>query len=268
MLGGVPLALWRLAGWPLPNALPRWSAVGGALSDTEISDAVLLKAAAGVCWLAWLALTAGVLVEGIAWARGRAARRLPLIGPLQVWGGRLVASALLMFSALGGPARPAVAVPVTVPTAPSRAVALDPDRAPAVGARQYVVQPPEGRRRDTLWGIAERHLGNPQRWPEIFELNRGRVSAGHRLTDPHWIYPGEVLLMPDDAIGVNEPQEARPARIDPPVPAAAPAPELPTARQEPGRGSFVPPVRHEPVPAPAADATSTMGHELDSPAGG
>src|SRR5438309_947202 len=94
--------------------------------------------------------------------QGRATARAQAAGRSQVWGGRLVASALLMFSALGGPARPAGAVPVTVPTAPSRAVAVDPDRAPAVSARQYVVQPPEGRRRDTLWGIAERHLGNPR----------------------------------------------------------------------------------------------------------
>ena len=277
----MPVVLWRLAGWPLPRSLPRWTVVSQALSQTEVSDPVLVKAAACVCWVAWSALAVGVLVEGVAWARGRTARRLPLIGPLQMCGGRLVASALLVFSSLGGAARMAGAVPLTARTAavatlpaPPRAQALSPDQPLASQANQYVVHPPEGRRRDTLWGIAERHLGNPRRWPEIFELNRGRLSAGHRLTDPHWIYPGEVLLMPDDAVGVDGPQHAPVPPADPAAsarpaaPAPSSAPDLPTARQERGGGPFFPPARHEPVPASAATVTSTMGHELDSPAGG
>jgi LysM domain-containing protein len=239
-LGGVPLLLRWLAAWPLPSSLPRWSALARALGESEINDAVLLKAAAGVCWVAWLVLTAGVLAEAIARVRGRTARRLPLVGPLQVWAGRLVASALLTSSALGGLAQPAGAVHVMAPPTAPRAVVLDPDRSPPAAPRQYVVQPPDGRRRDTLWGIAERHLGNALRWPEIFELNRGRVSAGHRLTDPHWIYPGEVLLMPDDAVGL----EGSPA---PTPPAASSARELPKARQEPGSGWFVPPAHHYPA---------------------
>ena len=268
------MGLWRVAGSPFPSTLPRWSAVSRALGQTEISDAALLKMAASLCWMAWLALVAAVLVEGVARRRGRSARRLPLVAPLQAGGGRLLASALLLLSSIGGLTRSAVADPVT-PTAPvtalpasSRATTPNPDQSRTGNDKQYVVRPPDGRRRDTLWGIAERHLGNPRRWPEIFELNRGRFSAGHRLTDPHWIYPGEVLLMPDDAIGVDGPREASPPPSDPPPPAASPTPELPVARQEPGRGSFSPPAPHQPVPGSATSSAGspfTMGHGLDSP---
>jgi ABC-type amino acid transport substrate-binding protein len=58
------------------------------------------------------------------------------------------------------------------------------------------MKPVEGRRThkvrdiDTLSRIARQYLGDAQRWPEIWELNRERVA------DPNVIYPGLVLLLP------------------------------------------------------------------------
>ena len=50
---------------------------------------------------------------------------------------------------------------------------------------------------DSLWDIAQRYLGDPQRWREIFALNQGRPQPGGRsLTDPALIYPGWILLLP------------------------------------------------------------------------
>jgi len=44
-------------------------------------------------------------------------------------------------------------------------------------------------RGDTLWDLGSKYLGNPFAWPQIWELNKW-------VTDPHWIYPGDHLLVP------------------------------------------------------------------------
>ncbi|MXW76263.1 MAG: LysM peptidoglycan-binding domain-containing protein [Acidimicrobiaceae bacterium] len=52
-------------------------------------------------------------------------------------------------------------------------------------------------RGDSLWRLAAVHLGNGARWPEIYELNMGKVQAdGRRLTNPHLILIGWVLELP------------------------------------------------------------------------
>src|SRR5262249_59744343 len=66
----------------------------------------------------------------------------------------------------------------------------------------YVVQPPEGRYHESLWEIAQNHLGEGRRHREIFELNAGRLQPdGSRLTIASLIRPGWILRMPRDAHG-------------------------------------------------------------------
>ena len=183
---------------------------------------------------------------------------VPLGGGSQAVARRLVASALLLAGAAalaptGGaatavPERPATIASVVDQQAAAAATQGTPGpgrsrprpvpQAGAAAERARVtktyqgVQPPEGRRYDCLWDIAERTLGDPLRYKEIFELNRDRVQPdGRRLVDADLIRPGWVLTMPADATG--------PGVVRPGARAARPRPRSPRgrgSRRGPGRG--------------------------------
>lgn len=66
----------------------------------------------------------------------------------------------------------------------------------------YVVGPPVDGRREFLYDIAVKTLGDGNRYREIFDLNQGRVQPdGGRLTDVTDVRPGWVLVLPPDAKG-------------------------------------------------------------------
>lgn len=86
---------------------------------------------------------------------------------------------------------------------------------------------------DSLWEIAEDHLGDGHRYPEIFDLNAGRPQPhGETLTEPAHIEPGWRLEVPPVASAPPLPPPSPPAAPPatpqaPPTTAAdaAPAPQ-------------------------------------------
>ena len=218
----MPVALLAWVGSPLPAGIPSVSDVTDALRDTYIPDEFLVKALALVCWVVWFELTASLLVEAVAYVRGRKAGAVPLAGGLQRGAARLVAGVALLGAVVAskglptsGSSAPARRRPPsrswrswsTTARPPADAAAA---ACPAPVAAPVVLPVYEVQRRDTLWDIAETHLGDPFRWPEIFQINQGcPQSDGGCLTDPDLIHPGWQLQLPADAVGLAPAAPAR-----------------------------------------------------------
>jgi hypothetical protein len=98
------------------------------------------------------------------------------------------------------PASAAVGLPVT---GAQNAAGISKDELALDGRKVYEVKAPAGRHHDSLWAIAERHLGDGRRYQEIYQLNEGRPQPdGRTLHLARLIQPGWRLVMPEDAVGV------------------------------------------------------------------
>ncbi len=114
-------------------------------------------------------------------------------------------------------------------------------------------------RGDTLSSIADHYLGDPTRYPELFEANGDRVQPdGRRLTDPDLIVVGWNLAIPTAQESATE---------EPGTDSAAPAgPEQTTEFIETETApSETPPTTTSP-PTTAAPPTPTTTTELPAPA--
>ncbi|OWA09295.1 hypothetical protein B9W62_16220 [Streptomyces sp. CS113] len=242
---GVPLALATQIGWPLPDGAPSLDWL-----QREITVQTFLHILTVIVWFAWAQFTACVLVEVKAALSGVGVPgRVPGSGPSQLLARQLVAALLLVgataasltpgLSQLGqsleGNQKPSVAAAQQTPgifaqqqeqaAATANALAEQAGQAGQDAARAdggssaahgdtkyYRIQPPEGRHHDSLWEVAERHLGDGRRYKEIFELNKDRVQPdGSRLSEASLIRPGWIMEMPGDARGgelVEMPDEA------------------------------------------------------------
>ncbi|MFB9537830.1 MULTISPECIES: BTAD domain-containing putative transcriptional regulator [Streptomyces] len=244
LLVGVPGALATQIGWPLPNGVPSLDWL-----QQEITVQTFLNILTVVVWLAWAQFTACVLVEMKAALSGVGVPgRVPGAGPSQLLARQLVAALLLVgataasfapgLSQLGqsydANQKPTVAAAQQTPgglfaqqqeQAADTASALAEQASHAAShaeaggstakqgdTKYYRIQPPEGRHHDSLWEIADRHLGDGRRYKEIFDLNKDRVQPdGSKLSEASLIRPGWIMEMPGDARGgdlVEMPDEA------------------------------------------------------------
>jgi hypothetical protein len=217
---GVPFGLIKVFGVPIPHSMPTMSVLTHRLDVFAV-----LKVLSVIVWLAWLQLVCCVIAEIRAAVRNTGMpAQVPLAGGTQAMVHKLITAALLLFSAttaispafahhVAPAAPPAISATAGPGTTAGAQHAIHDTRPPQlVGqpevAQQprvekiYVVKPPVGRYHESLWEIAQNHLGDGRRYREIFELNSGRIQPdGTKLTIASLIRPGWVLRMPRDAYG-------------------------------------------------------------------
>ncbi|WP_236703777.1 BTAD domain-containing putative transcriptional regulator [Lentzea aerocolonigenes] len=253
LMAGVPWALWRYVGWPLPNHVPTWTELQIVLLSPFTAEFVL-DVIVCVCWIWWAVFALDVLGCTVDLARhgfdvARSAK-FSAAGPTQALAGALIGSILL--AVLGNRPTSAPPAPLTatlatgspiVATAPAwhhptpgqAALEARPPVAPAGGAgdvsarpESVVVLAPHDGVHDSLWRIAQRSLDDGARWPEIFELNKGKPQPnGHTFTRPDLIFPGEELALPREAhTPAPSPADPAPATRTPPSTSSAPSTSL------------------------------------------
>ncbi len=297
---GIPWALWHFVGWPLPHHVPTAAQVGRALDRQGIPAQALVDALAVVVWLTWAALIASLAAEIPATLSGRRARRLPLAGAFQPLTGRLVAAVAVACLALAPrpghldtPGQPGGRLALVTARRPTAALVLDranftggaltgatrPPPAAAAPVRPASGPPPSGappapsaqnaaartyvvQRGDTLWGIAERELGDPLQWQAIYQLNEGRPQpGGATLIDPHWIDPGWTLLLP--AAATATPTAAAPAApptVTAPAASSGPVPSSPPPAAHTAPDATSPPSTVPATPTTAPNANNGSAH--------
>lgn len=198
LVAGLPVALVLLG---------QATSTGQAISVSRLTGpddgTLFLTAVVAIAWAAWLALVVCLLLEISGLMRGLPAPRLPALGAAQQTVAALVAAVTVLLSSGGSgqlvvkPMGATAVVTASAETAPGLAVVAVVEPAP-------VLPQVEVQRHDTLWSLAERHLGSGERWQQIFDLNRGVTQAdGRHLTSARWIYPGWQLRLPADAAPVT-----------------------------------------------------------------
>ncbi len=227
---GLPWALIHGAGWPLPDHLPSLDEIGTALM-TPMSAQFLLDALACLAWLLWLTFVLDLAACSVDTARGGLPALKRQTGPVRRVAAVLVGAllvAVLGRTATAAPLTPAdarptghalVAVTAPAPTVPGT------HPQPHVEAGTEQVRPPENGVHDSLWRIAQRCLGDGDRWPEIWALNQGSAQpSGRILANPHLIHPGDTLRVPTTSPPPAPPTPPEPAPVSPAPDIASPAP--------------------------------------------
>jgi len=233
LLVGVPLFLWTAGnGWPGPTAMPS----GGEVREfftTKIADESVFAIFILIGWLAWAHFVWVFSREFFTAVQQRERKELHTVA-LSQRVARLVVSGLFRLGATStavlGVAGPAAGTAAVVMLAPQTGAQELPDDVTVEddGSIQFgtdesgstiietVGSPREGKVAylvhdgDTLWDIADNHLGDATRWREVFDNSKGYAQPGshdNTITNPRLIWPGSVLLLPGDATNVPDVDE-------------------------------------------------------------
>lgn len=211
---GIPALLVALVGNPIPRA--------PYTIGNRVTDATLLDVLALLTWVVWAQFVACIVVETVsAVRRGLTEKDEPHVRGTLPGQQEIVRALVWTVMAVGVGSTTAATVP-HVPVAvaaPANPPVHDPhhvvpnpgaeDRggqgqaAPAEKGRVIEVTVERG---DSLWSLAERHLGNGESWHEIAMLNLGHTMVdGTTFDDSQQIRPGWLLKvqLPTPQTGVT-----------------------------------------------------------------
>jgi nucleoid-associated protein YgaU len=235
LLAGVPWALIVWVGNPMPPEGLSWSA--------GLTDDALIGLLAVVVWVVWAQLVVCTAVAIVEEIRGVAFVSVP-----GVFGGQrdlarraIAAMAVVVVSSTAAAGSAAAMAKTThqpgktthsstsaatrsahtdsagvVEAADVEAAGVEAADDARHAARDDLRLATVTQKESDLWTIAENHLGKGERWPEIRDLNQGRImSDGRTFRSADLLMPGWRLLMPPDATGLPLAKEVEvPARIE------------------------------------------------------
>ncbi|MEU6653346.1 hypothetical protein ABZ904_28900 [Streptomyces sp. NPDC046900] len=204
-VGGLPLLL----AWATPVI---WAATHDDLThllNRQDTGGAFLLLLACVGWIGWAQFTVCAIRELLAQLRGRTWHAPRGMVASQRAAALLIGSILVLLpttSALASDAQAAPATAVALASgqaAQASQFAADADQASptspsTTASRTYTVR--ETRPAESLWSIAERELGDGERWREIADLNEGRTMAdGTVFRANSFLKSGWQLQMPHTA---------------------------------------------------------------------
>ncbi|MFG2794167.1 hypothetical protein [Streptomyces sp. NPDC048419] len=207
-VAGLPLLL----AWATPVI---WAATHDDLThllDRQDTGAAFLLLLVAVGWIGWAQFAFCAVGELSAQVRGRTWHAPRGMGTSQRAAALLIGSILVLLptsSALASDAQAAPATTAThVPGKSQAAAAAKKEQAATSAASAtasrttYTVR--ETRPAESLWGIAEKELGDGERWREIAALNEGHTTVdGTVFRANSFLQPGWQLQMPDTPTGVG-----------------------------------------------------------------
>ncbi|MEU6495684.1 hypothetical protein [Streptomyces sp. NPDC046984] len=177
--------------------------------DRQDTGGAFLLLLVAVGWIGWAQFTVCAVREVIAQLRGGTWHAPRGMGTAQRAAALLIGSILVLLptssalasDAQAAPATTAALTPGQATPASQPAAGVDqtsPPSASTPASRTYTVR--ETRPADSLWAIAERELGDGERWREIADLNEGRTMVdGTVFRANSFLQPGWQLQMPAPA---------------------------------------------------------------------
>ncbi|MFE5923619.1 hypothetical protein [Streptomyces sp. NPDC056468] len=209
VLAGAVAGLPLLLAWATPAI---WASSHDDLThllDRQDTGAAFLLLLIAVGWIGWAQFTFCAVRELIAQLRGRTWHAPRGLGNSQRAAALLIGSILVLLPTSSALASDAQAAPSAAAArlpgqshAPQAAEADQDATRAGTTHRAYTVR--ETRPAESLWAIAERQLGDGERWREIADLNEGRTMVdGQVFRANSFLQPGWQLQMPasSDAAG-------------------------------------------------------------------